>query len=158
MLSKEYEGLIKRVAKIDEEAAEFLKTEMPKLEGFEDRGNLSGVIVWDDTPQGHEYWHEIYMELPPLKWSTEKFAKDILWACEEGEVSLEVALEKISHLVCPVISILHLGNRIIGPNVLMWYKGPYCDEMAPLWERDKNLNARRIKGVKQWFKKNGYIK
>ena len=63
MLSKEYERLIKKVAKIDEEAAKFLKEEMPKLPGFIDCGSLGGVIHWSDTPQGHSYWQEIDMTL-----------------------------------------------------------------------------------------------
>ena len=30
---------------------------------FDISNNLAGLFIWGDTPQGHEYWAKIFMEL-----------------------------------------------------------------------------------------------
>ena len=51
-----YEKLIERVRQIDESAADYLKTVDPGEPGT---SHLSMVMIWEDTPQGWEYWNSI---------------------------------------------------------------------------------------------------
>jgi hypothetical protein len=56
---QEYLALIERVRAIDPEAAEYLEGPCRDLDDFEPGWDLMAVMVWSDTPQGHEYWCNI---------------------------------------------------------------------------------------------------
>lgn len=55
----EYQQLIKRVALVDKEAAEYMEGPMRKVIGFGTSGNLLDVVVWANTEQGSTYWRDI---------------------------------------------------------------------------------------------------
>ena len=55
-MSREFTELVNRVRRIDPLAAEYLLMHHPNTEV----GDLSGVMLWSKTPQGHEYWRRIY--------------------------------------------------------------------------------------------------
>lgn len=56
--------LIKRVEAIDPEAAEYVKNEAPKLQGYDCRNHedhaLNTLFAWEDTPQGANFWLELH--------------------------------------------------------------------------------------------------
>ena len=52
----DYDGLCRRVERIDRGAADYLRNEAPSLAGFEYDKCLSACFVWDETPQGHDFW------------------------------------------------------------------------------------------------------
>jgi hypothetical protein len=56
---KTYEELIAEVALIDKAAAEYMHGPMREIEGFEPTGDLWGVVVWEHTKQGTDYWYDI---------------------------------------------------------------------------------------------------
>lgn len=57
---KEFSDLCSRVAALDPEAADWLRTKAPNLPSFSSRAtNLWGVMIWMDTPQGPVFWHEL---------------------------------------------------------------------------------------------------
>lgn len=57
--------LIDKVEKINPEAAEYLRTEVPKLPSFNaGRKDLITLFLWNDSPQGREYWNNIWKQLP----------------------------------------------------------------------------------------------
>ena len=61
-----YVELVVKVRKIDPDAADYLESkELRKTGGcgFQYRGNLSSVMVWFATPQGHDYWENIAEKL-----------------------------------------------------------------------------------------------
>jgi hypothetical protein len=49
--------LISKVREIDRDAADYLVKEVSKLKNF--GGGLSSVMLWQNTPQGHDYWAAI---------------------------------------------------------------------------------------------------
>lgn len=56
----DYMELVKEVAEIDQEAAEYLRSpEVKRLPAFEFTGRLTVCFFWEDTPQGHNYWGRI---------------------------------------------------------------------------------------------------
>lgn len=55
----DYYGLIDRVAKIDIQAAMYLRYDAQNLELFGHDGDISHVMYWADTPQGFDYWADI---------------------------------------------------------------------------------------------------
>ena len=58
----EYEELIRKVAMAGfDDAAIFLLEEVCLLDlgEFNRVGDIWGVFVWDETPQGHKYWVEV---------------------------------------------------------------------------------------------------
>lgn len=60
----EYITLIKRVYKIDQNAAEYLSSEdIEKLDEFHYSGELDSVFSWFYSPQGGSYWKEIFLKL-----------------------------------------------------------------------------------------------
>ena len=67
---QEYRDLIKRIAKIDRKAALWLMRKAPLLNkrgkfpsGFGPSSVLECVIVWGQTPQDHDYWSKIALQL-----------------------------------------------------------------------------------------------
>ena len=59
-----YEALTDRVAKIDKGAARYMRKHAPHdLNCFCYYGELNGCFVWCDTPQGHDFWENIYDKL-----------------------------------------------------------------------------------------------
>ena len=100
-----------------------------------------------------------------MRWSTKKFAMDILWACGEMGVSLPDALKMLpepSHPTrCPLLTI---GDDRWDGIEYNLFGGPYCNKMARMWDdynkspKNIRLCRSRIKAVKQWFKDNGYLK
>lgn len=59
----DYLELISQVALIDETAAEYMQGPMREIEGFEACGDLWAVVVWRDTAQGDDFWHNIASQL-----------------------------------------------------------------------------------------------
>lgn len=57
--NREYESLIKKVAAIDENAAEYLKKDAYKLPDFRQSEYLPACFLWSNTTQGYDYWHRI---------------------------------------------------------------------------------------------------
>ena len=58
--------LIEAVRAIDENAAEYLEHEAPKLNSYgSGEGDvfnafpLDSIMAWSETPQGHDYWRNI---------------------------------------------------------------------------------------------------
>lgn len=56
-----YQELIARVAKLDADAAAYMRDKAPKLMSFSGNhpwfcGGLGSAFVWSETPQGHEFW------------------------------------------------------------------------------------------------------
>jgi hypothetical protein len=119
-----------------------------------------------------------------MRWSTYKFAMDILWACGECNITVEGAIKvldtvTVKYYTCPIIDIF---NQTQTPLVLLketnkysWLNlvlnnAPYYEEMAQIWPAtwryvpislippDLSLCRSRIKAVKRWFKDNGYLK
>ena len=60
---KEYLELVGEVQKIDPNAAVYMLTEAKKLDDFIYNRSLYNVFTWADTPQGWEYWSDIYEKL-----------------------------------------------------------------------------------------------
>ena len=58
-LSQEYRVLVEKVRKIDEDAAEFLLHEVPKMESWVDVGDLASCFLWKASPQRRLYWANI---------------------------------------------------------------------------------------------------
>jgi len=56
----EYEQLVEKVRNISEEAAAYMEGPAKELEGFAADGELIACFVFGTTPQGHEFWWEIY--------------------------------------------------------------------------------------------------
>lgn len=65
MKAKTYNALCKAVGKIDKEAEKYLREDAKKLESFDSDNNdtLSGIFVWAETPQDHDYWSNINKQL-----------------------------------------------------------------------------------------------
>ena len=58
--AKEFELLVEAVQKINQEAAKYLRENVK----YEDKhGHLGFVLIWASTPQGHDYWRDIYRKL-----------------------------------------------------------------------------------------------
>jgi hypothetical protein len=62
-LTREYRSLVARVRKIDKEAADYMLYSASALPCFVDDRSLVNSFAWDDTPQGHSYWSEIFTKL-----------------------------------------------------------------------------------------------
>ena len=62
-LSNDYLKLVIRVRELDEDAADYLVDEAPKLGSFRDRGSLMLTFDWPETPQGDLYWRELAEQL-----------------------------------------------------------------------------------------------
>lgn len=58
-----YQELIAKVATINKDAADYMQGPMRKISGFVASGDLWDVVVWQDTPQGLIYWHDIAYKL-----------------------------------------------------------------------------------------------
>ena len=58
-----YEALMAKVAKIDKGAARYMRKHAPNLKDFVYDRELVCCFVWDDTPQGHDFWENIYDKL-----------------------------------------------------------------------------------------------
>ena len=57
---EEFSDLCSRVAAFDPEAAAWLRTEAPNLPSFASCApDLWGVMLWEETPQGHVFWHKL---------------------------------------------------------------------------------------------------
>jgi hypothetical protein len=59
----DYLQLIEEVALIDKAAAEYMQGPMREITGFAASDDLWDVIVWELTPQGHDYWYNIASQL-----------------------------------------------------------------------------------------------
>lgn len=59
----DYQELIAKVALINKDAADYMHGPMRKLEGFSACCDLWSVIVWEDTPQGTDFWYDIACKL-----------------------------------------------------------------------------------------------
>jgi len=58
-----YKTLTAKVAKINEGAARYMRKGAKELKSFSYDDKLDGCFVWDDTPQGHDFWEDIYDKL-----------------------------------------------------------------------------------------------
>lgn len=67
-----HEELIQQVEAIDPEAAEYLRTEARELESFTECAVLNGVFIWDDSPQGHDYWNDLYTQVYAIELGMEE--------------------------------------------------------------------------------------
>jgi hypothetical protein len=57
--------LIQKVRAIDEAAAQWLRTQAPKLPSFDSTAeSLNTVMRWRETPQGWAFWANIWRQLP----------------------------------------------------------------------------------------------
>jgi hypothetical protein len=61
--TKKYLQLISRVATININAALYLLCDAPDTDGFNESGSLAGSFIWSKTPQGYDYWNDIYVTL-----------------------------------------------------------------------------------------------
>lgn len=67
--SVEYARLIQEVAKVDRKAALWMANKLPGYNkkhpvcSFLPDGNLARCFVWEETPQGHDYWADICREI-----------------------------------------------------------------------------------------------
>jgi len=61
----DFEQLVERVRKIDSDAADYLEgDEIRNTDGgMSECGDLYGVMMWDATPHGFSYWHNIATQL-----------------------------------------------------------------------------------------------
>jgi hypothetical protein len=59
----DYQQLIAEVAFVDKDAAAYMIYEMREIEGFEPTGDLWGVVIWQHTKQGTDYWHDIAQKI-----------------------------------------------------------------------------------------------
>jgi hypothetical protein len=55
---EEFKDLVERVREIDPKAGEYLESRRVSLSG-----DLREVIIFSKTPQGHDYWWDIYGKL-----------------------------------------------------------------------------------------------
>ena len=60
---RSYEALTDRVAKIDKGAARYMRKHAPDLKDFVYDSELVCCFYWADTPQGHDFWENIYNKL-----------------------------------------------------------------------------------------------
>ena len=58
--AKEFEVLVEAVEKIDQEAAKYLRENVEY--DYKD-GDIASLFPWDLTPQGQDYWMDIYEKL-----------------------------------------------------------------------------------------------
>lgn len=61
--NEQYLELIGRIAKIDIQAALYLRYEARELYEFRPDGYIGNCFYWDDTPQRHRYWQNIEEKL-----------------------------------------------------------------------------------------------
>ena len=61
--SKKHLNLIRRVARVDKEAAKYIKQRLKDYiygeEGYSTADSLSGSFIFSDTPQGGDYWYRL---------------------------------------------------------------------------------------------------
>jgi hypothetical protein len=57
---QKYYAMIGEVAKIDMAAAHYLRNDALELPDFSYAENVGQCFMWDDTPQGIDYWSNIY--------------------------------------------------------------------------------------------------
>jgi len=95
-MAASFDKLVKEVEKIDKDAARYLQGDAQKLSSFHRREELCGVMVWFDTPQGHEYWAELNSKLrnpelikggKPMKENKKAYPKNVYvsWRCQTNE-------------------------------------------------------------------------
>ena len=112
-----------------------------------------------------------------MRWSTEKFAQDVLWACRVWRVSVKKAMDIININSCPIILIAQFrcdNTRICKREKKGNYdrfsqecegcrygietsSSPYYDGMADMWEDENLLRSKKIRLLEQWFIKHGYL-
>lgn len=75
----EIDAICKKVSTIDQEAAKYIRCRyeddilsMDKSEVRDRPSIISCLFVWSSTPQGHTYWHDIYIEYSHLHSLTKK--------------------------------------------------------------------------------------
>jgi hypothetical protein len=56
---KDYYEMVNMVAKIDIEAAQYLRTVAPNMDNFNYDGCLDLCFIFEDTVQGHRYWQDV---------------------------------------------------------------------------------------------------
>lgn len=64
VLGPKYAALCDRVERLDPEAAKYMRSEALSLTRFDQCGrkdpeNIDYAFVWDETPQGHEFWDDL---------------------------------------------------------------------------------------------------
>lgn len=60
---RDYKELTDKVAKIDKGAARYMREQAPALKDFVYDGELINCFTWNYTPQGYDYWGNIYDKL-----------------------------------------------------------------------------------------------
>ena len=55
-----HKSLVAKVRKVNREAANWLRDEAPKMDSFYPSSRLLYAFVWRDSPQGHEYWSDVF--------------------------------------------------------------------------------------------------
>src|SRR6266581_2031390 len=63
----EHIGLIARVRLVDEDAADYLLYKAPTTKHYKKDDILTACIVWDDSPQGFDFWYEVNKKLNGMK-------------------------------------------------------------------------------------------
>ena len=63
IMEQPFVTLLKKVDKIDLSAGRYMRTKARKLTSFIEAGQLIQCFIFDDTPQGYDYWLDIHMKL-----------------------------------------------------------------------------------------------
>ena len=58
-----HKSLVAKVRKVNREAANWLRDEAPKMDSFIPTSSLSYAFEWDASPQGDEYWSNIFKKV-----------------------------------------------------------------------------------------------
>jgi len=65
-MNSKLKRLLRAIKKIDMKASDYInKTVLPRYyeNGNEPPVDLLGMFYWGDSPQGNEYWMDIYMQI-----------------------------------------------------------------------------------------------
>lgn len=65
-MNSKLKRLIRAIKKIDPEAAKYIKeTVLPRYQanGNKPPNDLPGLFFWRDSPQGNQYWRNIFFKL-----------------------------------------------------------------------------------------------
>jgi hypothetical protein len=56
--------LIRKIKKIDPKASKYIEeTVLPRYETNQPPIDLAGLFYWNHSPQGNQYWMDIYLKL-----------------------------------------------------------------------------------------------
>jgi len=58
-----YTQLVERVRAVNEEAATYMNFQAPALASFQQSSKLPHAFAWDSTPQGQDFWLDIFLAI-----------------------------------------------------------------------------------------------